>query len=108
MWNCPKCATRNWEDALVCHKCKSDRSGQLRFDRLVLLKRPENCGFYSVTLAPGVLRYLKADAFVAIQVEDWIGFFKPLSRRPEIEGLWGGNRDGLDFVNTAELFDDIA
>ena len=31
-----------------------------------------------------------------------------MSEKPEIEGLWGGGQDGLDFVDTEKLFGDIA
>jgi hypothetical protein len=106
MWTCPKCYTQNMSDVVLCHKCKSDPSGQLRLDQCLLWNRPAGCAFYSFILGPGEIRYLEPDYFAAIQVEEWIGFFKQQSKTPEIEGPWGGNPDGLDRVETEALFGD--
>ena len=103
-WDCPKCSTPNWEDAAFCQKCDSDRSGQPRLREYVLLKRPADCAFYSLTLAPGEIRYLKVNNFVTAEVEKWIEVFKQFSETPKIEGPWGGNPDGLDRVETEEMF----
>ena len=91
-------------DAVLCHRCKSDHSGQLRLNQCLLSERPTGCAFYSLTLGPGEIRYLKTDYFVAIDIEKWIEFFKQLSQTPEIEGPWGGNPDGLDHIETKALF----
>src|ERR1039457_6493048 len=104
MWTCPKCNTQNMSDAVLCHRCKSDHSGQLRLDQCVLLKRPAGYAFYSLTFAPGEIKYLMADVFVAIEAEERISFFKQLSQTPQIEGPWGGNPDGLDRVEIEKLF----
>ena len=106
-WNCPKCNTENWESVTLCHRCKSDSSGQLQLDQCVLAKRPSDPGFYSITLAPGDLRYLKGKVFAAIEVEEWEKYFKQLSGNPVIEGPWAGNPDGLDFIDPKEFFDEI-
>ncbi|MDQ6632998.1 MAG: hypothetical protein M3Y82_14785 [Verrucomicrobiota bacterium] len=97
------------DTAALCNRCQANRSGQIRLDECVLLQQPfVSSGFYSVTLAPGEIRYLKGKLFVGVEVDNWIKLFKQLSERPEIEGLWGGKKDALDFVDTKKLFGDIA
>src|SRR5437867_10764944 len=87
MWTCPKCTARNWEGAITCNRCQADRSGQLLPDGRISRERPGH-PFYSITLSPGEVRYLKLKDFLAVDIDDWINTFRQLSPDPQIEGPW--------------------
>lgn len=106
MWLCPKCNTSNWDDALNCNKCQADRL--YRLDQYLLAFRPTDRPFYSVTLAPGKIRYLRNEAFTSGEADEWIAFLSQLSTKPIIEGPWGSDPDGVDLVDLKALAGDTS
>ena len=81
MWTCPKCSARNWDDASVCHACGRSPAGN------IVLSAYNSGGNrnYTVTIAPGVVRYFGLDTVVADSVEDLIEGLRKLSAQPQIK-----------------------
>jgi hypothetical protein len=80
MWTCAKCTIRNWGDAKACQGCGRSPEG-----RIVFLTENSNYNSnYTVTLAPGVVRYFSLNAVLADDIEELIVALRKLSAQPQI------------------------
>jgi hypothetical protein len=80
MWTCAKCTIRNWDGARDCRGCGRSPEGNI-----VLLAEIQSFNYhYTVTLAPGVVRYFRLETVLADGIEDLIEELRKLSTRPQI------------------------
>lgn len=81
MWTCQKCAAQNEELQVVCHECSRSKQGRI----VLLADKPGGNRYYTVALAPGLVRYFSTGAVRAHGIEELITALRELSAQPEIQ-----------------------